>query len=107
MTTPTETEQAAPRCFIIMPMAPTVERYPQEHFQRVLAELIQPACEKAGFTPIYAKTSGASEIIMADVLRQLIETEYGRVRHELPKSQRVLRTWASPSVRQASRDNQG
>ncbi len=75
MTTPTQTEQAAPRCFIIMPMAPTVERYPQEHFQRVLAELIQPACEKAGFTPIYAKTSGASEIIMADVLRQLIETE--------------------------------
>ena len=64
-----------PRCFVIMPLGLDAPGYATGHFQRVLAELINPACESAGFDPYIATTSKASEMIIADVLRHLIAAD--------------------------------
>jgi hypothetical protein len=72
---PANQEPSKLRCFVVMPLGPDAPPYTTGHFERVLAELIEPACKSAGFDPYVATTSKASEMIIADVLRQLIAAD--------------------------------
>ncbi|MBG0638235.1 hypothetical protein I4P06_09455 [Enterobacter asburiae] len=61
-------------CFIIMPIADHID-YEPGHFDRVYNHLIKPACIDAGYEPIRADDSKASNMIMLDVLRSIIDCD--------------------------------
>ncbi len=66
-------------CFIIMPIttpANLAEHYngDKDHFAHVLDHLFMPAVEKAGFSPISPKATGA-DLIQAEIIKQLSDTE--------------------------------
>lgn len=61
-------------CFVIMPFTGTSE-YEPGHFDRVYEYLIKPACELAEFEPIRGDDSKASNMIMLDVLRNIIDCD--------------------------------
>jgi len=67
------------KCFIIMPITtPTklVEQYKgdKDHFSHVLEHLFIPSLKEAGFDPI-PPTAGGSNIIQADIIKQLSSCE--------------------------------
>ncbi|MGX5076626.1 hypothetical protein [Enterobacter mori] len=61
-------------CFVIMPIADHID-YEPGHFDRVYNHLIKPACIEAGYEPIRADDSKASNMIMLDVLRSIIDCD--------------------------------
>lgn len=61
-------------CFVIMPFSGTSE-YEPGHFDRVYEYLIKPACAIANFEPIRGDDSKASNMIMLDVLRNIIDCD--------------------------------
>ncbi|MBE3286624.1 hypothetical protein [Enterobacter cloacae complex sp. P31C] len=61
-------------CFVIMPFTGTAE-YEPGHFDRVYEYLIKPACKMANFEPIRGDDSKASNMIMLDVLRNIIDCD--------------------------------
>jgi hypothetical protein len=61
-------------CFIIMPIADHPD-YEAGHFDRVYNYLIKPACLNAGYRPIRADDSKASNMIMFDILKKIVECD--------------------------------
>ncbi len=59
-------------CFIIMPIADR-DGYEEGHFGRVYEWIIKPACEKAGYVPKRADDISASHMIVADILKRIVE----------------------------------
>ncbi|WP_146012673.1 MULTISPECIES: hypothetical protein [unclassified Pseudomonas] len=61
-------------CFVIMPIA-DMDGYDAGHFTRVYEHLIKPACIKAGYTPHRADLVAASNYIIIDILRKIVESD--------------------------------
>lgn len=61
-------------CFVIMPIADHPD-YDAGHFHRVYEYLIKPACEKAGYEAIRADDTKASNMIMFDILKKIMECD--------------------------------
>lgn len=62
------------KCFVIMPIADHPD-YESGHFDRVYEYLIKPACITAGYTPIRADDTKASNLIMFDILKKITECD--------------------------------
>jgi len=62
-----------PDCFIIMPIG-APDGYSTGHFERILEDLLIPACTKAGFTPVRADQVRQTNLIHLDVLKRLLES---------------------------------
>jgi hypothetical protein len=69
-----EKESEQPICFVIMPIA-DVETYDSGHFGRVYEYIIKPACMAAGFKPVRADEVQATNYIVVDILRKIIDAE--------------------------------
>lgn len=70
---PAERPATEPKeCFIIMPIADR-DGYEEGHFGRVYKWIIKPACEKAGYVPRRADDVSASHMIVADILKRIVE----------------------------------
>lgn len=65
---------SAKTCFIMMPIADQTD-YEPGHFNRVYQYLIKPACVKAGYHPIRADDNKASNMIMFDILKKIVECD--------------------------------
>jgi hypothetical protein len=61
-------------CFVIMPIA-DMEGYDSGHFLRVYDHLISPACQKAGYEAHRADIVAASNYIIIDILRKILESD--------------------------------
>jgi len=61
-------------CFVMMPIADHPD-YEPGHFNRVYQYLIKPACIKAGYEPIRADDNKASNMIMFDILKKIVECD--------------------------------
>lgn len=73
--TDTDTITVKPKtCFIMMPIADHPD-YDKGHFNRVYQYLIKPACIKAGYNPIRADDNKASNMIMFDILKKIVECD--------------------------------
>jgi len=68
------TKEKPKTCFIMMPIADHPE-YEPGHFNRVYQYLIKPACAKAGYQAIRADDSKASNMIMFDILKKIVECD--------------------------------
>lgn len=62
------------KCFVMMPIADHPE-YEPGHFNRVYQYLIKPACIKAGYEPMRADDNKASNMIMFDILKKIVESD--------------------------------
>jgi len=69
---PTPNSSSTEECFVIMPIADQ-DGYSKGHFQRVYADLIIPACTKAGFKAIRADDVKESNFIHLDILQKLLD----------------------------------
>lgn len=67
-------EEAKKTCFVIMPIA-DVLGYDQGHFRRVYDYIIVPACTKAGFVPTLASDVKSSNLIIADILKRILDAD--------------------------------
>lgn len=67
-------EQALKTCFVIMPIS-DVATYETGHFQRVYNFLIKPACKIAGFKTIRADEVQATNYIVVDILKKILEAD--------------------------------
>lgn len=61
-------------CFVIMPIADHPD-YETGHFDRVYNYLIKPACISAGYKPIRADDTKASNLIMFDILKKITQCD--------------------------------
>ncbi|MBY8930635.1 hypothetical protein J1G34_16460 [Pseudomonas sp. Wu6] len=61
-------------CFVIMPIA-DMDGYEPGHFTRVYEHLIRPACSKAGYVAHRADHVAASNYIIIDILRKIVESD--------------------------------
>lgn len=61
-------------CFVIMPIA-DMDGYEPGHFTRVYEHLIKPACFKAGYEAHRADLVAASNYIIIDILRKIVESD--------------------------------
>ncbi|WP_460410067.1 MULTISPECIES: hypothetical protein [unclassified Pseudomonas] len=61
-------------CFVIMPIA-DMDGYEPGHFTRVYEHLIKPACLKAGYIADRADMVAASNYIIIDILRKIVESD--------------------------------
>jgi len=61
-------------CFVIMPIA-DMDDYEPGHFLRVYEHLIKPACISAGFEPHRADFVAASNYIIIDILRKILDSD--------------------------------
>jgi len=69
------TQQSALKtCFVIMPIA-DMDGYEPGHFSRVYEHLIKPACFKAGYEAHRADMVAASNYIIIDILRKIVESD--------------------------------
>lgn len=66
--------QEQKRCFIIMPIS-DVDGYLKGHFDRVYEYIIAPACQKAGYEVIRADGTAKANVIIADILKNVLECE--------------------------------
>jgi len=70
-----EKEQESKKtCFVIMPIA-DMDGYEPGHFTRVYEHLIKPACSKAGYIAHRADLVAASNYIIIDILRKIVESD--------------------------------
>lgn len=70
-----DTQQSALKtCFVIMPIA-DMDGYEPGHFSRVYEHLIKPACFKAGYEAHRADMVAASNYIIIDILRKIVESD--------------------------------
>ncbi|NVN61920.1 hypothetical protein FGL97_01475 [Pseudomonas putida] len=61
-------------CFVMMPIA-DMDGYEPGHFRRVYEHLIKPACIAAGYTAHRADFVAASNYIIIDILKKIIESD--------------------------------
>ncbi|HFS8223657.1 TPA: hypothetical protein ACH2JG_003910 [Enterobacter hormaechei] len=71
---PLDVKDTPKTCFVIMPIADHPD-YENGHFDRVYEYLIKPACEKAGYVPRRADDNKASNMIMFDILKKIMECD--------------------------------
>ncbi|WIV25632.1 hypothetical protein QN085_08570 [Pseudomonas sp. M2(2023)] len=69
-----EPSSAAKTCFVMMPIA-DMDGYDPGHFRRVYEYLIKPACVAAGYTAQRADFVAASNYIIIDILKKIIESD--------------------------------
>jgi|GEM_PF-1524080 len=67
-------ESSLKTCFVIMPIA-DMDGYEPGHFTRVYEHLIKPACFKAGYEAHRADLVAASNYIIIDILRKIVESD--------------------------------
>ena len=67
-------EEMEKTCFVMMPIADHPD-YDIGHFDRVYEYLIKPACIAAGFKPSRADENKASNMIMFDILKNIVECD--------------------------------
>ncbi|WP_339541258.1 hypothetical protein [Pseudomonas sp. RA_5y_Pfl1_P24] len=67
-------QEAQKTCFVIMPIA-DMDGYEPGHFTRVYEHLIKPACSKAGYVAHRADLVAASNYIIIDILRKIVESD--------------------------------
>lgn len=67
-------ELAVKSCFTIMPIA-DMDGYDPGHFSRVYEHLIKPACLQAGYVAHRADVVAASNYIIIDILKKIIESD--------------------------------
>ena len=75
----TEKQKALPApkektCFVVMPIA-DMPGYEPGHFGRVYANIIKPACEKAGFKAVRADDVQNAGMIHIDILNHLLDAD--------------------------------
>jgi hypothetical protein len=70
---PTKSENVK-TCFVIMPIA-DMDGYDAGHFSRVYEYLIKPACINAGFEAHRADFVAASNYIIIDILRKILDSD--------------------------------
>lgn len=68
------TEKPMKSCFVIMPIA-DMDDYETGHFLRVYEHLIKPACLNAGFVPSRADFVAASNYIIIDILKKILDSD--------------------------------
>ncbi|MEQ5093923.1 hypothetical protein ABN241_06675 [Proteus terrae] len=61
-------------CFVIMPISDHPD-YDNGHFKRVYDHIISPACKNAGYKPVIATDSKASNLIMFNILKNIVECD--------------------------------
>lgn len=61
-------------CFVIMPISDQAE-YEPNHFTLVYQDIIIPAIEKAGMTPVRADETKNTNLIQLDIIRKVIESD--------------------------------
>ncbi|RYZ85617.1 MAG: hypothetical protein EOP04_15580 [Proteobacteria bacterium] len=61
-------------CFTIMPIA-DMDGYDPGHFSRVYEHIIIPACLQAGYVPHRADVVAASNYIIIDILKKILESD--------------------------------
>lgn len=71
---PHKAEVASRKCFVIMPIA-DMDGYEPNHFLRVYEHLIKPAIEGAGYEAQRADFVNASNYIIIDILRKIVESD--------------------------------
>ncbi len=59
-------------CFIIMPISDP-DGYVKGHFKHVYQDIIRPACQQAGFSPLRPDEVKQSNLIHLDILQKLLE----------------------------------
>ncbi len=59
-------------CFIVMPISDP-DGYAKGHFKHVYQDIVQPACQQAGFIPLRADDVKQSNLIHLDILQKLLE----------------------------------
>lgn len=59
-------------CFVVMPISDP-DGYVKGHFRHVYQDIIQPACQQAGFKPFRADEVKQSNLIHLDILQRLLE----------------------------------
>jgi hypothetical protein len=69
---PKDLKPEKPECFVIMPIS-DCDGYSKGHFQHVFDDIIDPACEKAGFAAIRADQVKQSNLIHLEILQSLLE----------------------------------
>lgn len=67
-------QETSKTCFVIMPIA-DMDGYDPGHFTRVYEHLIKPACTKAGYVAHRADLVAASNYIIIDILRKIVESD--------------------------------
>ena len=72
--TPDDTKNPIKTCFVIMPIA-DMDDYEAGHFSRVYDHLIKPACLSAGFEPSRADFVAASNYIIIDILKKILDSD--------------------------------
>tara|TARA_Y100000588_G_scaffold12354_1_gene13458 strand:+ start:68 stop:820 length:753 start_codon:yes stop_codon:yes gene_type:complete len=60
-------------CFVIMPIS-SQEGYEDDHFQLVYEDIICPAIQAAGMTPIRADETKGTNLIQLDILQKVIDS---------------------------------
>ncbi|WP_240127912.1 hypothetical protein [Proteus mirabilis] len=61
-------------CFVIMPISDHPD-YDNGHFKRVYDHIISPACKNVGYKPVIATDSKASNLIMFNILKNIVECD--------------------------------
>jgi len=69
-----ENNRKGKTCFVIMPFTDPIG-YEEGHFQRVYNGIIEPACKKAGFVPHKVNDDNRTNLIIAEIIRQIIESD--------------------------------
>ncbi|MBA1196027.1 hypothetical protein G7011_02785 [Pseudomonas plecoglossicida] len=69
-----ERETPEKTCFVMMPIA-DMDGYDAGHFRRAYEYLIKPACAVAGYTAQRADFVAASNYIIIDILKKIIESD--------------------------------
>lgn len=67
-------ETVSKSCFVMMPIA-DMDGYDPGHFRRVYEHLIKPACIAAGYSAHRADFVAASNYIIIDILKRIIESD--------------------------------
>lgn len=73
-TTKGELKPTEKTCFVMMPIA-DMDGYDAGHFRRVYEHLIKPACIAAGYNAQRADFVAASNYIIIDILKKIIESD--------------------------------
>ncbi len=70
----TEDHTKKKTCFVMMPIADHSD-YDPGHFNLVYEYLIKPACKISGYEPFRADDNSASNMIMFDILKKIVECD--------------------------------
>lgn len=73
MTTPSDSTNARPVCFVIMPIS-DVHGYETGHFARAYEHLLKPAIVAAGYKPVRADDAVKTDYIVVGIIQKIVES---------------------------------